>query len=287
MSTRAFRTITLATALVLAALIPALFLSTPAQAQAQDIVRIVDVFSGTQTATIVIVLEYETDTFNQNDRVVTYPVLYVKPCENCNWAPTGDPRSPKKVYNQPNQIAISVPLPPLCASTEYGMRIKVGEPDDESGLDHGFGFTSIDGPTIGDISGTVDGTTANVFVSINNENYSQKAVYLRYRVYGVAQWTEPGNPDDDDGDGYPRAGRNQVEYNLTDLTNDTYYEIEASMGKDFMSCTVIKAIGAIGSPTGDAPPAITTPAESSIIANYTYHYHNDDDHDDHHDYYKY
>ena len=57
MSTRAFRTVTLATALVLAALIPALFLSTPAQAQ--DIVRIVDVFSGTQTATIVIVLEYD------------------------------------------------------------------------------------------------------------------------------------------------------------------------------------------------------------------------------------
>ena len=67
MSTRAFRTITLATALVLAALIPALYFSALAQAQnvvRDDIVRITDVFNGTQTASVRIVLEYPTETFN-------------------------------------------------------------------------------------------------------------------------------------------------------------------------------------------------------------------------------
>ena len=61
MSTRAFRTVTLVTALALAALIPALFLSTPAQAQdnvRDEIVRITDVFSGTQASSVRIVLEY-------------------------------------------------------------------------------------------------------------------------------------------------------------------------------------------------------------------------------------
>ena len=54
-------------ALALSALLPALYLSTSAQAQnviRDDIVRITDVFSGTQAASVVIVLEYPTDTFN-------------------------------------------------------------------------------------------------------------------------------------------------------------------------------------------------------------------------------
>ena len=76
MSTRAFRTITLATALVLAALIPALYFSALAQAQnvvRDDIVRITDVFSGTQSASVVIVLEYSTPTFNGAMRIGRIP----------------------------------------------------------------------------------------------------------------------------------------------------------------------------------------------------------------------
>ena len=78
MSTRAFRTVTLVTALALAALLPALFLSAPAQAQnvvRDDIVRITDVFSGTQSASVSIVLEYPTETFNTDStRAVAYPI---------------------------------------------------------------------------------------------------------------------------------------------------------------------------------------------------------------------
>ena len=73
MSTRAFRTITLATALVLAALIPALYFSALAQAQnvvRDDIVRITDVFNGTQASSVRIVLEYPTETFNTDNTLV-------------------------------------------------------------------------------------------------------------------------------------------------------------------------------------------------------------------------
>ena len=121
---------------------------------------------------------------------------------------------------------------------------------------HGFGFTSVDGATIGTISGTVDSTTATVLVSINTDNYADKTVRLRYRIYGSgSEWTTTQGED-----------RDEVEFTLENLTDGSYYEIEASMGSDFMSCTVIKAIGTIGSPTGETPPAITTPTEPSIIA---------------------
>ena len=99
MSTRAFRTITLATALVLAALIPALYFFAPAQAQnvvRDDIVRITDVFSGTQSASVVIVLEYSTPTFNGAMRIVEYPNLFVRLCDDCGWTRTESPTKPTK-----------------------------------------------------------------------------------------------------------------------------------------------------------------------------------------------
>ena len=108
----------------------------------------------------------------------------------------------------------------------------------------GFGFTSAAGATIGTISGTVDGTSANVLVSINTDSYSQKTIYLRYRVYGTDQNENvyPWQPDD------PQVAmdRNEASFDLTGLEDKTYYEIEASMGSDFLSCAVTKAIGIIG-----------------------------------------
>ena len=131
---------------------------------------------------------------------------------------------------------------------------------------HGFGFTSVDGPTIGTISGTVDDTTANVLVSINSDSYSQKTIYLRYRVY-------------DSGDEYGLRSEwctaMRWSSNLRGLT-DAYYEIEASMGSDFMSCTVIKAIGTIGSPMG-GPACHNDPHGTIHHCNNTYHYHYDHD----------
>ena len=69
---------------------------------------------------------------------------------------------------------------------------------------HGFGFPSVEGATIGTISGTVDMTTANVLVSINTDSYSQKTIYLRYRVYNSGDaWTSTNG-----------VHRNEVEFTL-------------------------------------------------------------------------
>ena len=56
-------------AVALSALLPAIYLPTPAQAQnviRDDIVRITNVFSGTQSASVRIVLEYPRNTFDDN-----------------------------------------------------------------------------------------------------------------------------------------------------------------------------------------------------------------------------
>ena len=137
----------------------------------------------------------------------------------------------------------------------------------------GFGFTSVDGATIGTISGTVDGTTATVLVSINTDNYADKTVHLRYRIYGSGnEWTTTQGED-----------RDEVEFPLENLTDGSYYEIEASMGSDFMSCTVIKAIGTIGSPDGRDPACHNDPHGTIHHCNNTYHYDHDDDDNHHHD----
>ena len=98
------RRLAFAVALSLSALLPALYLSTPAQAQNEirnDIVRITDVFSGTQASSVVIVLEYPTVTFNTDDTVaVAYPYLYLRLCDTCDWTRADPPTSPKKVYGQ-------------------------------------------------------------------------------------------------------------------------------------------------------------------------------------------
>ena len=263
------RMLALAFALTLSALLLALYLSTPAQAQnvpRDDIVRITDVFSGTQSASVVIVLEYPRDTFNTDDTLaVAYPYLYLRLCDACDWTRANPPTSPKKVYGQPRQVQTRVSLPQLCPSTDYGMDVAIHSQDLSNPLQtdftpdstpHGFGFPSVEGPTIGTISGTVDSTTATVLVFINSENSANKTIYLRYRVYDSGDaWTTTNGVD-----------RNEVDFTLTGLSSDAYYEIEASMGEDFMSCTVIKAIGTIGSPTGESPPTITTPTEPSIIS---------------------
>ena len=219
MSTRAFRTVTLVTALALAALLPALYFSAPAQAQnvvRDEIVRITDVFSGTQASSVRIVLEYPRATFNTDNTLALtvddYPFLYLRLCGTCDWTRADPPTSPKKVYNKLNQVQVRVSLPQLCPSTDYGMDIAihsvdVADPPEDFTPDsspHGFGFPSVDGPTIGTISGTVDDTTANVLVSINTDNYADKTVYLRYRVYDSGNaWTTTHGEDS-----------NEVEFNL-------------------------------------------------------------------------
>ena len=263
-------------AVALSTLLPALYLSTPAQAQnvpRDEIVRITDVFSGTQSASVRIVLEYPGNTFDGDTVLVTYPPLYLRLCDNCDWQRANSPESPKKVFQQPRRIQVSVPLPQLCASTDYGMDVAIHSENLSNPLPvdftpdsnpHGFGFPSVDGPTIGSISGTVDGATANVLVSINTDNSSQKTVYLRYRIYGT-----DGNGDEYAWQPDPpleAMDRNEASFDLTGLADNTYYEIEASMGSDFMSCTVTSAIATIGSPTGESPPTITTPSGPSIIS---------------------
>ncbi len=271
------RMLALAFALTLSALLPALYLSTPAQAQnvpRDDIVRITDVFSGTQSSSVVIVLEYPTETFNTDDTVaVAYPYLYLRLCDTCDWTRADPPTSPKRVYNKPNQIQVRVSLPQLCPSTDYGMDVAIHSQDLSNPLQtdftpdstpHGFGFPSVEGPTIGTISGTVDSTTATVLVFINSENSANKTIYLRYRVHGTDgngdeyAW-QPDPPMD-------AMDRDEASFDLTGLTDNSYYEIEASMGSDFMSCAVTKGIATIGTPTGDAPPNITLPGEPSIIS---------------------
>ena len=111
-------------------------------------------------------------------------------------------------------------------------------------------------------------------MSINSDSYSQKTIYLRYRVY-------------DSGDAWTTANgvhRNEVEFKLKGLSSDAYYEIEASMGEDFMSCHGNKGNRDHWITNGQGPACHNDPHGTIHHCNNTYHYHYHDNHH-HHDHY--
>ena len=212
-------------ALALSALLPALYLSTPAHAQnvvRDDIVRITDVFSGTQASSVVIVLEYPTNTFDENgDVVVAYPYLYLRLCNTCNWRRADAPTSPKKVYDKPNQVQVRVSLPQLCPSTDYGMDVAIHRENLSNPLPtdftpdstpHGFGFPSVEGATIGTISGTVDmHYCERPRVHQYAKAIHKRQFYLHYRVYNSGDLHEDYEQNWENAEA---QGRNEVEFTL-------------------------------------------------------------------------
>ena len=91
---------------------------------------------------------------------------------------------------------------------------------------------------LAEISGTLSGTSATITVDIANTNGTNNDVYLRHREYPSEEWPT----------GVPRATSTATAQWITQLTNDTVHEFEASLNQDFPEAETLTLYLTVGNP---------------------------------------
>ena len=142
-------------------------------------------------------------------------------------------KSGTQSYNTSRQATVTTTthtIPSLTNDTTYTLRVKATNANGDSGWTE-ITATPVSGPGVASVTvdqATITQTSAAVTVTVANRQDPVHLVYLRYRVEG-GSWPAAANLI------LPSFGTASLIINLTDLTGNTEYEVEASLDSTFAS----------------------------------------------------